>query len=810
VLQAINLLLVLNLALLSSGAQTSAPSSSSYQQAIARAKTLRESGRLAEAAATFRRAAEIAHANDAGEESIAFLGESGCYIRLFHYREALKTLNLAYPIAVSAHDELHAGAIAVNKSAIYFAVGDYQSADAAADQAVAHLEHASNKEYLEKALLSDGQTKVQLRHYREAIATLQRAVAVAHSANAPEMEASADDYLGEQLLEAGDISAAAKALQEAKRLQLQSHSDSGIVLINAHIADLRYRQHDFTAALNLIESVLSSSKYDSSIPRYVPLQLKGRCLAALGQQDAALAAFSQAVSDADRWRRDILPGDSTATNTVVSLSDIYLDFVRQAASLSLARRDPVLARRALEVLISNRASNLREEIISGLGRDLLLPPRYYELLSNLQSTQARVTLGRDPKGRQADELKLQQIRSQLTELENNIGVQSQNFSVLTERNSRQTSLTSIQSHLTRDELLLSFSLGGSKSFLWTVTRTQVNLYELPSATEIASKAKSFTDSITLGHMNSVQGMELSRALFGKIPATISAKRHWLVAADGALLDGFPFSALPDALDPAHSSLGAARTLRLVPSEALRAQPSSPIAARTFIGVADPIYNQADPRRDGGLSLVSMHQTTRGLSLGRLVGSEREVQSSALSTGLPDVHILTGTNASVSRLQALLSTHPQVIHFAVHVVSPEISKGQNARSEAALALSLAGDDMPELLTKETIARLRVPGSLVVLSGCASQQGEVLPGAGLVGLSRAWLLAGASAVLVTAWPIPDDSGHFFESFYTQMRASSGSIGERAAIALQKAQSNMRSGSGYRSNPAFWAAYSLISKE
>jgi CHAT domain-containing protein len=800
----------LNVVLSSSAAQTSA-AISSYQQTVAGAKSLRGSGRLVEAAAAFRRAAEIAaHTKDASEESMALLGESGCYIRLFRYREALNTLNLAYPVAVSAKDDLHAGAIAVNKSTIYFAVGDFQSASLAADQAVAHLEHASNKEYLEKALVSDGQTKVQLRHYAEAIATLRRAVAVAHSANAPELEASADDYLGEQLLETGDLSAADKALQDAKRLQLQLHSDSDVVLINAHLADLRYHQKNYIDALSLIESVLSSSKYDSTIPRYLPLQLKGRCLAAIGQQDAALAAFSQAVADADRWRRDTLPGDATATNTVVNLSDIYLDFVKHAASLSLARHDPVLARRALEVLISNRASNLREEMISGLGRDLLLPPRYYELLSNLQSTQARVTLGRDPKARQADELKLQQIHSELSELENNIGVQSQNFSTAGERNSLQTSLSSIQSHLSRDELLLSFSLGDSKSFLWTVTRAQINLYELPSANEIASKARSFTDSVALGHLNSAQGVELSRALFGKIPANVAAKRHWLVAADGALLDGFPFSALPDAADAAHSSLGAARTLRLVPSEALRAQVSSPAAARTFLGIADPIYNQADPRRSGGLSLVSMRQTTRGLSLGRLVGSEREVQSSALATGLPEVHILTGANATLSRLQSLLSTHPQVIHFAVHVVSPDNSKNANARSEAALALSLTGDDMPELLTKETIAKLRVPGSLVVLSGCASQQGEVLPGAGLVGLSRAWLLAGASAVLVTAWPIPDDSGHFFQSFYTQMRASSGSIGERAATALQKAQSDMRSGSGYRSNPAFWAAYSLISKE
>ena len=119
-------------------------------------------------------------------------------------------------------------------------------------------------------------------------------------------------------------------------------------------------------------------------------------------------------------------------------------------------------------------------------------------------------------------------------------------------------------------------------------------------------------------------------------------------------------------------------------------------------------------------------------------------------------------------------------------------------------------MPELLTAESVATYRAPGSLVVLSGCASQQGEVVPGAGLVGLSQAWLLAGASAVVVSAWPTPDDSGQFFSTFYSHFQKVSGPIAKRAAIALQQTQSDMRSNRGYRSDASFWAAYSIISKE
>jgi CHAT domain-containing protein len=121
--------------------------------------------------------------------------------------------------------------------------------------------------------------------------------------------------------------------------------------------------------------------------------------------------------------------------------------------------------------------------------------------------------------------------------------------------------------------------------------------------------------------------------------------------------------------------------------------------------------------------------------------------------------------------------------------------------------------PELLTREAIAEYRVPGSLVVMSGCSSQRGETLPSAGLIGLSRAWLLAGASAVIVSAWPTPDDSGRFFSSFYSHLQpltSTSGSLAKRAAIALQQAQLEMRQSNAYGNSPSFWAAYSVVSKE
>jgi CHAT domain-containing protein len=175
-------------------------------------------------------------------------------------------------------------------------------------------------------------------------------------------------------------------------------------------------------------------------------------------------------------------------------------------------------------------------------------------------------------------------------------------------------------------------------------------------------------------------------------------------------------------------------------------------------------------------------------------------------------ILTGSQASTDRVRSLVERQPAIIHFAVHVISPE-GRPENA----ALALTMGKNRMPELLTPELIDTFHIPGSLVVLSGCDSQQGKAVPGVGVLGLGRAWLLAGASAVIASTWPTPDDAGAFFHSFYSHMfhltvngRLSAASIPQYAATALAETQNEMRTGGGYRQAPSFWAAYTVMSKE
>ena len=785
------------------------------RQAIANGQRLEKTGQLSAAVQQFSRAAEWARQNaDYGREADVRLSLGNLQIRQFQYSAARESFERALAAAETAKNSTLAGGATANLSTIYLQLGDFALAEQKARQSVTLLRNSSDRPFFVQALLALASVEILQGKTVEGKQSSQEAIDAAQKAKLTSLEGMAWDYRGICLLRQATASAnktelagAESALRKGFDIRRAISDKDGLAISDEHLAELELQKSnpDYAKALTLInEAFALPSNTFKTTPQYYPLHIRGRSLQKQSKTAEALAEFRKAVHTADEWRRAALPGDATNTSTVVLLNDIYHDFALLAADESLKRHDPALGREAWEVLAENRAASLREQLTATFGRNLKLPPRYFELLSQLQTAQAGVTLGEDNK---QERLKLDRIRLELSDLGNKIGISPQNLAAQAEKKAHKNSLRDIQTRLTSDEVLLSFCLGKNESFVWSVTGDDVQLYKLSGDNEIKARAVAFTDAVRHGSDSTAPGRRLSQLLFQQLSPKVWQKREWLIAGDGALLDGVPFSNLPDLSARQRSRfLMASHDLRFLPSELLLLGPNVNPPNRIFVGVADPIYNTADSRRSPAAGLVRARATRESVALARLPGSEREVRSSSNLSGMSEAKLLVGGDATGRDFQNALSKTPEIIHFAVHVVSPP-----GEPEEAALALSLNQADVPELLTAEVIASYRVPGSLVVLSGCSSEQGKNLPGAGLIGLSRAWLLAGASAVVVSAWPTPDDSGRFFSAFYTHFAVlKTGTLAQRAGIALQQAQNEVQQGGGYRSSPSFWAAYSIISKE
>ena len=106
-------------------------------------------------------------------------------------------------------------------------------------------------------------------------------------------------------------------------------------------------------------------------------------------------------------------------------------------------------------------------------------------------------------------------------------------------------------------------------------------------------------------------------------------------------------------------------------------------------------------------------------------------------------------ASLSNATSEDLSQYRIVHFATHGIlnsrHPELS---------GIVLSLVdekGRDQDGFLRAHEIYDLKIPAELVVLSGCRTGLGKEIKGEGLIGLTRAFMHAGAARVLVSLWDV-----------------------------------------------------------
>jgi CHAT domain-containing protein len=185
--------------------------------------------------------------------------------------------------------------------------------------------------------------------------------------------------------------------------------------------------------------------------------------------------------------------------------------------------------------------------------------------------------------------------------------------------------------------------------------------------------------------------------------------------------------------------------------------------------------------------------------GSLPGSGREVDAIARAAeGRARVAVGPAASEAVFRREA--SRH-RVIHLATFGV---LNKQNPLFSYVALAPG-AGED--GRLEAHEVFGLRLNADLVVLSACQTALGsgaltDVPPGDDWVGLTRAFLSAGAARVLATLWPVQDRAtADLMERFYQRFFA-----GSDAGSALAAAQRDLLAKPGTAS-PYYWAGFELV---
>ena len=172
--------------------------------------------------------------------------------------------------------------------------------------------------------------------------------------------------------------------------------------------------------------------------------------------------------------------------------------------------------------------------------------------------------------------------------------------------------------------------------------------------------------------------------------------------------------------------------------------------------------------------------------------------------------LTGEDATAGAVRSHLpqATH---VHLATHGVFMDDAVpgggGAWARSplvESGLAFANANEGAGGVLTAETLIGVDQSGTeLVVLSACETGLGTEVDGQGVMGLRAAFTTAGARSVLMSLWPVPDEStaalmSHFYEGLWEE--------GLPVSEALRAAQAAVRSDPAHAA-PLYWAGWMVV---
>lgn len=257
-----------------------------------------------------------------------------------------------------------------------------------------------------------------------------------------------------------------------------------------------------------------------------------------------------------------------------------------------------------------------------------------------------------------------------------------------------------------------------------------------------------------------------------------------IVPDGSLAE-VPFAALRDPRDgrfliernPLAALPSASMLLRVEALAGRRARRRGRIAV---LAVGNPAF---DPRVHPTLpSLPRAADEARGLV--------------APGTGS---RALIGKEATAARFVALLDRY-DLVHFGGHAVTDG-----GPPSAARLVLAPGDGRASGDLTAGEIQRLRLTRPrLVVLATCGGAAGPVHSLEGVSHLARAFLAAGAPAVLAGLWEIDDRGARaFFARFYQALAA-----GTDATRALQAAQVEMlRNPEPELRTPRAWAGFQLL---
>ena len=757
------------------------------------------------------------------------------------------------PLWRAVGDSQNEGTVLNNMGTVYKLLGDWPKAFAHFEQALT-LARKNNDLRTESAALNNmGLVYNLLEKPQQALTYLEQALIVARKNKDPKTEAAALTHTGTAYSISRNHPKAVEYLERALQLRIAAKDRPGEAVTLNYFGRAYDLARDWNKAYEYYDKALSSCRSVGDLNGEV-VALYGMARAE-SKRDNLLKAtqWTEAgLAIINKQRTKVLSRDLRASYfaSVQDLYKLHIDLLMQRHRQQPAAGFDVAALKSYEQARARSLIDMLAEasadIRQGVDPALLARERSLQQLLNFEAARQIRLYNNQPSEETATAMRrrIEDILTQLSAIESDLKADSPRYAALTQP--APLGLAEIQSAVTDDStLLLEYSLGEERSYLWAVTATSFTSYELPSRAVIEAAARRCYDLLTARNQpvkfetaaekrERVQKADaeypsaataLSQMLLGPVAAQLGQKRL-LVVPDGAL-EYLPFAALTV---PRRSGPGPARFVPLMVEHEVTSIPSASTLAvlrkelygrapaeKVVAVFADPVFDKADERLTGNMSrAVGGHhgtpvagtdtqdpaQTADGAPAFLRLPYTRQ-EADAILALAPATGRKSALGFEANRAAAMSEDliKYRIIHFATHSwldsMHPELS---------GIALSMLdrqGKPQNGFLRAHEVFNLKLGAELVVLSGCRTGLGKEVKGEGLYGMTRGFMYAGSKRVVVSLWDVQDQAtARLMSDFY---RGLLGPKRTHAAAALRAAQIAIWRDGRWQA-PYYWAGFVL----
>ncbi len=339
--------------------------------------------------------------------------------------------------------------------------------------------------------------------------------------------------------------------------------------------------------------------------------------------------------------------------------------------------------------------------------------------------------------------------------------------------------------------LLFYWLGVQHSYLWAINPAKISLISLPAQKEIALRVERYRRALLDGEDPQRSGNDDGQALYQILVAPAARLiRHnapVMILADGALSQLNFETLLAPGPGPSTHYWITDQTLLSAPSlELLAVSRPERGEGRKLLLMGNPVTASPDfpslPHFSSEMSLIAKHFPVRSQA------------------------VFAGDQATPA---AYLSSHPaqySYIHFVSHATASRTDPLDSAiiLSNAAPSGSPSGVNTFKLYAREIIEH-PIDARLVTISACNGSGTRSYAGEGLVGLSWAFLRAGAHNVIGALWEVSDDSTpRLMDALYQGLQN-----GQPPPTALRNAKLNLLRSRSRFSAPFYWAPFQIYTR-